>query len=69
MIDLSDWRQDGAELDAIMEAHRGGAFPAGVLDAYIARQRRRHAIMRAEIEQALRGDRQTYRQRDRQDGR
>ena len=54
MIDLDDWRHAGAELDAIMEAHWGGPFPPGVLDAYIARQRRRHAIMQAEIERMLR---------------
>jgi hypothetical protein len=56
MIDLYDWRQDGAELDAMTAAHRGGAFSPGVLDVDIARQRRRHAIMQAEIEQALRED-------------
>ena len=53
MFDPCDWQQEGAEREAIMAAHRGGAFPPGVLDAYIARQRRRHALMQAEIEEAL----------------
>ncbi|WP_374344342.1 hypothetical protein [Phenylobacterium sp.] len=61
MIDLGDWWEDGTVLDAIMAAHRGGTFPPGVLDAYIARQRRRHALMQAEIEKVGRetGDQTT----------
>ncbi|OHB38824.1 MAG: hypothetical protein A2882_09000 [Phenylobacterium sp. RIFCSPHIGHO2_01_FULL_70_10] len=62
MTDPYDWQQEGAERDAIMAARRGGAFPPGVLDAYIARQRRRHALMPAEIEEALGEDRQRHRQ-------
>ncbi len=53
MIDDFDWEPDGAELDAIMAAHRHTAFPPGVLDAFIARQRRRHAIMQAEIDRTF----------------
>lgn len=53
MIDPNDWQQDGAELDAIMDAHRGSSFPPGVLDAYLARQRRRHSLVQNEIERAL----------------
>lgn len=53
MIDDFDGEQDGAELDAVMTAHRHASFPPGVLDAYIARQRRRHAIIQTGIDRAF----------------
>jgi hypothetical protein len=54
MIDDFDWERDGAELDFVMKILRGSSFPPGVLDAYIARQRQRHALIQQEIDRVFR---------------
>jgi hypothetical protein len=47
------WGEFGFDVETMTKLGRAGSFPPGYLDAYIARQRRLHAKLDAEIRAAF----------------
>lgn len=47
------WREFGFDAETMTKLGRAGSFPPGYLEAYIARQRRLHAKLHAEIRAAF----------------